>query len=102
MKVQDPKGSAAVRDPQPAEKRAPRSTSVEPDARVTTGGVAEFRAAVEAAKRHAALSRTTKLQNLESAIRSGGYQPNPQLIADRILEAAVLNAQLRAMLVKND
>jgi negative regulator of flagellin synthesis FlgM len=54
---------------------------------------------VELARSAAASGRATQLRAVEAAVRSGTYQPNPEQIANQILNEAEVDAQLRAMLM---
>lgn len=101
MKVKDSKEISALREVSPRTATAPAAPAgnpAEPGDRVSVDATASFSQAVEEAKRSSNVSRTAKLESLKQAIKQGQYQPNPQQIADRILDAAALNASLRAML----
>ena len=51
-----------------------------------------------AAKARAGASRTARLEQLESAIKAGQYQPDASALAEKLLSAAEIDARLRALL----
>lgn len=67
--------------------------------RVTTEQSSRIAAAVaEATKRSGAGSRTEMLQAIEASVRQGTYRPDPNRIAQKILDEAELAARLQALL----
>ncbi len=54
-------------------------------------------AVVSAARHEAAATRQARIQELITAVKDGRYQPNAQQVANRILQAAELEAELRAI-----
>ena len=105
MKVNDAKEIKPLREvggkDTVARTAARREATAAGEERVSVSdSAAEFRAAVEEAKRSAGQSRAARLDALKSAIKQGHYRPDAQRIADQILEEAELNASLRALLMK--
>jgi len=96
MRVED-KPSARVTDAAPA-KSSGEKTAVRPQAdKVSLDGAKQVDAIVQAAQTGVAASRTTRLQELEVAIRQGGYRPNAGQLAERIVQAAEVDARLRIL-----
>jgi anti-sigma28 factor (negative regulator of flagellin synthesis) len=54
--------------------------------------------ATSVAKNAAAARRAGRIEELKSAVRQGTYRPDPSRIAEEILRAAELEAQLRSLL----
>ncbi len=65
--------------------------------RVSTDDSAKIAAAVAEASQTAAAGRPAKLQAIEAAVRQGTYKPDPQRIAQEILDEAELAARLQAL-----
>ena len=53
---------------------------------------------LNAAKLRAGPNRNARLEQLESAIRAGQYQPDASQLAEKLLSAAEIDARLRALL----
>ncbi len=68
--------------------------------RVSTDDSAKIAAAVAQATKSASAGRSAKLQAIEAAVRQGTYKPDPQRIAQEILDDAVLAARLQALFMK--
>jgi anti-sigma28 factor (negative regulator of flagellin synthesis) len=49
-------------------------------------------------KLRAVPSRTARLEQLESAIKAGQYQPDAGQLAEKLLSAAEIDARLRALM----
>ncbi len=99
MKVQDSGKTRPVEAAKTTE--APKASQTRdapaPD-RVTTDDTAKLEAALAAAKQAAGTGHSARLQAIETAVRSGAFKPDPQRIADQILDDAELTAMLQAML----
>jgi len=65
---------------------------------VSTARTAELAAAVSRAREATGSGRAARIAELAEALRRGTYRPDPQRIADRILDDAILSARLRALL----
>ncbi len=65
--------------------------------RVTLSAEKAPGATISAARHAASTSRQERIQELITAVREGRYQPNAQQVANKILQAAELEAELRAM-----
>lgn len=57
-------------------------------------------AALEAARASVSDSRSTRVQEIVNAVRSGQYYPSPQQIAQKLVSEAEVEARLRALLAK--
>jgi negative regulator of flagellin synthesis FlgM len=79
----------------PRDARQVRERS--PD-RVSTAETAKVARAVAAASQGAGAARAARLQAIEAAVRNGTYKPDPQRIAQEILDDAELSAKLQAVL----
>ena len=65
--------------------------------RVSTDDSARIAAAVASASSTAGSSHATRLEAIETAVRQGTYKPDPQRIAQEILDDAELAARLQAI-----
>lgn len=101
MKVSDAKTGAPARAAQAAE---PSTDAAKAAGTATSPAAANDRvtvahsAVVDEASRVARADRTTRLKELESAVRAGSYKPDAGRIAERILDDAEITARLRAAL----
>ena len=66
--------------------------------RISTESSARVAAAVASAAQGASSSRAARLRDIESAVKSGTYRPDPQQIAQRILDEAEVSARVQALL----
>jgi negative regulator of flagellin synthesis FlgM len=85
-----------VKPAEPA--RTPAAT--ERDDTVSTEESQKVAAAIAAASKGAAVERSAKLSAIEAAVRQGTYKPDPQRIAQEILDDAELAARLQLLLFK--
>ncbi len=99
MKVTDTSQIKALAPGKPAE---PGKTSIERGAadRVSTEDTARMVAAVAQAAQHASGARGAKLAAIEAEVRRGTYKPDPQQIAQQILDDAELAARLQVLFSK--
>jgi negative regulator of flagellin synthesis FlgM len=101
MKVTDTsqiKALAPDKLPEPGRARgAVRTNSGD---RVSTDDSAKIAAAVAQARKSSSAGHSAKLQAIEAAVRQGTYRPDPQRIAQEILNDAELAARLQALLMK--
>jgi negative regulator of flagellin synthesis FlgM len=65
---------------------------------VSIDSKAQLDAAVAAARQAMGNDRAVRLDAIEAAVRQGTFKPDPQRIAQRILEDAELTALLQSML----
>ncbi len=79
-------------------KRTPASAPSAASDKVSTEAKAELEVAAAAARQVAGQNRTIRLEAIEAAIRQGTFKPDPQRIADKILDDAELTAELQSML----
>lgn len=57
-------------------------------------------AAVDAARQSVAASRSARVQEIITAVRSGQYYPSPQQIAQKLVSEAEVDARMRVMLAQ--
>jgi anti-sigma28 factor (negative regulator of flagellin synthesis) len=57
-------------------------------------------AALDAARSAVASSRSARVQEIISAVRSGQYYPSPQQIAQKLVSEAEVEARIRALMAK--
>jgi len=99
MKVKDPSEIRPVDTRKPPEPpRATRPDGAAPPDRVSTDETARLARVVAAARQGADASRAARVEAIEAAIRQGTLRPDPQRIAQKILDDAELTAMLRALL----
>jgi anti-sigma28 factor (negative regulator of flagellin synthesis) len=73
-------------------------TAIRPQTdKVSVDGAKQVEAVVQAVQANAGVDRNSRLEELETAIRQGGYQPDAGQLADKIMQAAELDAHLRAI-----
>ncbi len=99
MKVKDTseiKRVDVARPSDPARSTAAREATA-PD-KVSTEESARLEAALATVQQGLGASRSARLQAIETAVRQGTLTPNPQRIAQQILDDAELAAALQAML----
>jgi negative regulator of flagellin synthesis FlgM len=100
MKVTETSQIRALAPSKPVEPGRATSAEHETSDRVTTADSARLQAAIAAASKGSGASRMARLQEIESAVRQGSYTPDPQRIADQILDEAELAARLQALFTK--
>jgi negative regulator of flagellin synthesis FlgM len=66
--------------------------------RVSTAETARVAAAIGEAMQGAGAGRAERLRAIETAVRQGTYRPDPQRIAQQILNEAELAAKVQALL----
>ncbi len=98
MKVTDPKSLAAV-GPQKAGTEAPIRKAA-PVETVSTVHSQQLQATVAHVQTQLPVDRAARVREIALAVKRGQYQPNPQQIAERIVDQAELEARLRALLSK--
>ena len=93
MRVED-KQSLKGTDAAPA-KPAGDKTAVRPQAdKVSLDGAKQVEAIVQAVQTSMGVDRSARLQELEAAIRQGGYKPDAGQLAEKIVQAAEVDARL--------
>lgn len=79
-------------------KSAAERPIVRPQAdKVSLSETKQVEAVVQAVKAGMGADRASRLQQLESAIRQGGYQPNASQLAEKIVQAAEVDARIKAI-----
>jgi negative regulator of flagellin synthesis FlgM len=81
-----------------AKRAAQPERDAEPVDKVTVSESVDVAAAIAAAKASTAASRSRIVDAIAAAVRQGSYKPDPQRIAESILEDAELIARLQAMI----
>lgn len=84
----------------PEPGRTPAAAREDQVDRVSTDDSAKIAAAIAAAGQATSAGRSAKLQAIETAVRQGTYRPDPQRIAQQILDEAELAARLQALFSK--
>jgi anti-sigma28 factor (negative regulator of flagellin synthesis) len=97
MRVED-KQSVKSADSAPPKQTLDRSAARVQTDKVSLKGVKQVQAVVQAVQASMGVDRASRLQELETAIRQGGYRPDAGQLAERIVQAAEVDARLRAML----
>lgn len=100
MKVKDTGAVRGVGASAPSEVRRKDAPAASAPSKVSTEATAQLDAAVLAARQVAVSGRANRLQAIEAAIKQGTFRPDPQQIAQRILDAAELAAELQAIFNK--
>ncbi len=101
MKVKDAselRGIEANRPPEPKKKTEAPASSASTSDKVSTEVRAQVAAAAQAARQQAGSDRTVRLEAIEAAVRQGAFKPDPNRIAQRILDDAELTATIQALL----
>ncbi len=98
MKVKDTSEIKAVDANRTPESKRTQAARVQTSDTVTTESKAELEAAVAAARQSMGQNRTARLEAIEAAVRNGTYKPDPQRIAQQILDDAELSAVLQSLL----
>lgn len=101
MKITDASQIKALSPGQPPEPgRPPAAVREDRGDRVSTGESAKIAATIAQASKTASAGRSAKLQAIEAAVRQGTYKPDPQRIAQEILDEAEVAARLQALFGK--
>lgn len=96
MRVED-KSSLKSADSPPAKPAGDRSAVAPQADKVSLESAKRVEAIVQAVQSGLSVDRNVRLQELESAIRQGRYQPNVSQLAEKIVRAAEVDARLRAI-----
>jgi hypothetical protein len=93
MKIQDTHSALPLQ----AAPGAPSVRTREEEDRVTVQRTRALQADIDRAKLSAGADRAAQLRALELALRNGTFQPSPSQLAEKLLQAAELDARLRAL-----
>ncbi len=93
----DNKETAKAADSAPPKAGAERAVVRLQADRVSLDSTKQVAAVVQAVQASMGADRASRLQELETAIRRGGYQPDAGRLAERIVQAAEVDARLRAI-----
>jgi anti-sigma28 factor (negative regulator of flagellin synthesis) len=94
MKVEGPKTVTEVEPTSAATERTPKA----PSDKVTVGQAREVAEVIQATRSRATAGRAARLEQLEAAIQRGTFRPDVGRLAEQLLNAAEIDAKLRAML----
>jgi len=99
MKVKDASEIRRVDAARPAGVKSTQSAggSVVPD-KVSTDSSAQLAAASAATRAVASQDQSIRLEAIAQAVKNGTFQPDPERIAQRILDDAEITAMLQTML----
>jgi hypothetical protein len=95
MKIKNAPSAPPVRASQVAQGSAPPAPKAPPP---RPAAESQTLSTVHAAQRLAEGQRAAQMQQLEVAVKNGGYRPDVGRIAERILASAELDAHLRTVL----
>ncbi|HEY1100685.1 MAG TPA: flagellar biosynthesis anti-sigma factor FlgM [Myxococcota bacterium] len=84
----------------PATPDAAQPSSSTPADKVSVEGEKDEKAITAEVRRQVGDVRQERLAEIEAAVRNGTYKPDPRAIAERILQAAALDATLAANMRK--
>ena len=93
MRVED-KQSAKATDTAPGKSATGRAIVRAQADKVSIDGAKQVQAIVQAVQTNLGADRSARLQELETAIRQGGYQPDAGQLAEKIVQAAEVDARL--------
>jgi anti-sigma28 factor (negative regulator of flagellin synthesis) len=96
MRVED-KSTVKGADSAPAKPGGDRSAVRPQSDKVSLEGAKQVAAVVQAVQANLGVDRNARLQELEAAIRQGGYRPDAGQLAEKIVQAAEVDARLRAI-----
>jgi negative regulator of flagellin synthesis FlgM len=100
MKVKDAselRGIEANRPPEPKKKTESTTSSAASD-KVSNEVKAQVAAAADASRQQVGNDRAVRLEEIKAAVSRGAFQPDPNRIAQRILDDAELTAKIQALL----
>ncbi|HEY5284849.1 MAG TPA: flagellar biosynthesis anti-sigma factor FlgM [Polyangia bacterium] len=93
MRVED-KQTVKGTDTAPAKSATGRTLVRAQADKVSIDGAKQVDAVVQAVRTSVGADRSARLQELETAIRQGGYQPDAGQLAEKIVQAAEVDARL--------
>jgi hypothetical protein len=96
MRVED-KQPVKGAESAPSKQAAERSVVRLQTDRVSLDNSKQVEAVVQAVQANMGVDRAARLQELETAIRERAYQPNIRQLAERIVQAAEVDARLRTI-----
>jgi anti-sigma28 factor (negative regulator of flagellin synthesis) len=98
MKVEDKKPVSEVeRVRTPSAQDGSAAKTPAPTDKVSVEQSRAAATVVDSARKHVEQSRPQRLKEIEAAVRSGSYRPDPGRVAEEILNAAEVDAKLRAL-----
>ena len=97
MKVKDASEIRRLDESRPSESKSTRSGKPSAD-KVSTDSSTQVEAAITSAKASLGANKGMRLEAIAAAVRDGTFKPDPQRIAQKILDEAELTAVLQTML----
>ncbi len=99
MKVKDASEIRRVDVAKPAESKSTQAGSASPASdKVSTDSSAQVVAASAATRTALSNNKDLRLEQIAAAVKNGTFKPDPQRIAQKILDDAELTAMLQTML----
>jgi negative regulator of flagellin synthesis FlgM len=99
MKVKDASEIRRLDASRPAESKPTRSEAKTSSSdKVSTDSRTQIEAAITTAKASLGGNKGVRLEAIAAAVRDGTFKPDPQRIAQKILDEAELTAMLQTML----
>jgi negative regulator of flagellin synthesis FlgM len=98
MQVKDASEIRRLDASRPAESKSTRSGSKSSSDKVSTSSKAQVEAAITTAQASLGANKGVQLEAIAAAVRDGTFKPDPQRIAQKILDDAELTAVLQSML----
>jgi len=96
MRVEEKKSTSGT-DAAPIKSVVDRTAVRNLGDKVSLESVKQVQAVVSAVQASLSSDRAARLQELENAIRQGGYSPDAGRLAEKIVQAAEVDARLRAI-----
>jgi negative regulator of flagellin synthesis FlgM len=98
MKVKDASEIRRLDASRPTESKPTRSAGKSSSDKVSTDSRTQIETAITSAKVSLGGSNGVRLEAIAAAVRDGTFKPDPQRIAQKILDEAELTAMLQTML----
>ena len=101
MKVTGPKDIQGVERPSTPGKEARAQaapTEARPDRVTIEAAAPQVAELLTSARQRTSAGRTSRLKELETALKGGTYRPDVGQLAEKLLSAAEVDARLRAMM----
>jgi negative regulator of flagellin synthesis FlgM len=98
MKVKDASELRRLDASRPTESKPTRSTGKSSSDKVSTDSRTQVEAAVHTARASLGGNKGMRLEAIAAAVRDGSFKPDPQRIAQKIMDEAELTAVLQTML----
>jgi anti-sigma28 factor (negative regulator of flagellin synthesis) len=93
----DGKPDIKLNEPKQSRSQIERDVALPQADKVSIEKVREVEALAETVRASMGMNRNVRLRELETAIRQGNYQPNISRLAEKIVQAAEMDARIRAL-----